>query len=106
MGIDINYLQIFIGLCSLLLNIKIVNPIKLFNDAFIRDESGWVSTEDIKKALIKAKLNDVKLSQFLKDRGFVQKRGSLILICAASSFLVEQCFRIDARTVVYCIHSV
>lgn len=54
------------------------NPIKLFNDAFIRDESGWVSTEDIKKALIRAKLNDVKLSQFLKDRGFVQKRGSLI----------------------------
>ena len=54
------------------------NPVKLFNNAFIKNENGWVSTTDIKKVLEPAKLNDVKFSKFLKDRGFIQKRGESI----------------------------
>ena len=56
------------------------NPIKLFNDAFEKDPNGWVSTDDIKKALSKAKLNDVKFGLFLKDRGFQSKRGKEVVL--------------------------
>lgn len=53
------------------------NPVKLFNDAFVKDEFGWVSTEDIRQVLAKAKLNDCNLSKFLKDRGFIQKKATV-----------------------------
>tara|TARA_R110000868_G_scaffold330021_1_gene590939 strand:+ start:6953 stop:9325 length:2373 start_codon:yes stop_codon:yes gene_type:complete len=54
------------------------NPIALFNSAFKKDDEGWVSSADIKRILAPAKLSDVKFSSFLKTRGFVQKRGTLI----------------------------
>jgi hypothetical protein len=54
------------------------NPVKLFNNAFIKDEKGWVSTADIKKVLEPAKLNDRKFGDFLKARGFIQKKGASI----------------------------
>lgn len=54
------------------------NPIVLFNNHFVRDDSGWVSTVDIKKALEPAKMNDVKFGAFLKERGFTQKRGEAV----------------------------
>ena len=50
--------------------------IKIFNATFVKDEIGWVSTDDIRKILPKNKLSDVKFSYFLKDRGFIQKRGN------------------------------
>jgi len=56
------------------------NPIALFKKAFIVNEDGWVSTEDIRKVFAPAKLSDVKLASFLKDRGFFQKRGILVSI--------------------------
>ena len=54
------------------------NPVKLFNNAFIKVEGGWVSTIDIKKVLEPAKLNDRKFGDFLKARGFIQKKGASI----------------------------
>lgn len=54
------------------------NPVKLFNNAFIKVERGWVSTADIKKVLEPAKLNDRKFGDFLKARGFIQKKGASI----------------------------
>jgi hypothetical protein len=59
-------------------NAELCNPVKLFNNAFVKNdnpEEGWVSTLDIKRILAPAKLTDVKFSKFLKDRGFVQKKG-------------------------------
>lgn len=56
------------------------NPIALFKKAFIVKEDGWVSTEDIRSVFAPAKLSDVKLASFLKDRGFIQKRGKAVNI--------------------------
>ena len=52
------------------------NYIKVFNAAFIKDEVGWVSTDDLRKVLPKNKLSDVKFGFFMKDRGFIAKRGN------------------------------
>ena len=47
-----------------------VNAVKLFTNAFVEMEKGWVSAEDIKKVLAPANLSDPKFGTFLKDRGF------------------------------------
>jgi len=59
---------------------KATNPIALFKKAFVVNEAGWVSTEDIRKVFAPAKLSDVKLASFLKERGFIQKKGEPITI--------------------------
>jgi hypothetical protein len=54
-----------------------LNPVALFNKAFVKDENGWVSTADIRKVLPITRFSDVKFGAFLKDRGFIQKKGAL-----------------------------
>jgi hypothetical protein len=54
-----------------------LNPILLFKNAFVKDSSGWVSSADIKEALLPANMSDVKLGTFLKDRGYIRGKKYL-----------------------------